>query len=346
MAIPIKKYRIRGNRMADGIETGFFAGKDGLNLVQKEHTHRFLLERLDSTTENCIWGRLVIDARLPADSVLTVWVYASDEDCLVAELCTKKVDAYDFLLYEQRGRYLWIWLEVAGVGEGVIREIQVYTPGDTFLNTFPEIYREQGSFFHRYLSIFSSIYMDFQERIDKFHTCLDLETAPAEVLPVLAGWLGIQVEDSLLESGELCRLLQEAPYLIRYKGTRGAVERISQMILKAQVILVERNAASEADMGLEGTFARLYGTCPYDFTILALREYDEMLKTRLLGLLDQFKPARSQVNLVFLKKNSMLDGYCYLDINASVHESTAGRLESGSALDDGSFMKETTTGLV
>lgn len=346
MAIPIKKYRIRGNRMAAGIETGFYAGNDGLKLLQKEHIHRFRLDRLDSTTENCIWGRLVIDARLPDASVLTVWVYASDEDCLVPELCMKKVDAYDFLLYEQRGRYLWIWLEVAGMGEGIIREMQVYTPGDTFLNTFPEIYREQGSFFHRYLSIFSSIYMDFQERIDRFHTCLDLESAPYEVLPVLADWLGIQVEDSLLEGEELCRLLQEAPYLIRYKGTRGAVERISELILKARVILVERNAALETETGMEETLERLYGTCSYDFTILALREYDEMLKMRLLGLLDQFKPARSQVNLVFLKKNSMLDGYCYLDINASVHERTAGRLESGSALDDGSFMKETTTGLV
>lgn len=339
MAIPIKKYRLKTSRLKDGMERGFFAGENGVSLTPDEQIHVLRPERLDSAMESCVWGRLVMDASLPADSVLTVCVYASDEERLVPELCTRTVDARDLLLYGQEGRYLWLWLEIVGMGEGIIREIQVYTPGDIFLNTFPEIYREQGSFFHRYLSIFSSIYLDFQQEIDRLHQWIDLETAPPEVLPVLADWLGIQVEDSLLESADLRELLKQAPYLIRYKGTKGAMERLARLLLDAEVIVVERGKRQDMDSRFEKACNRLYGTGAYDITILAVREYDESLKNRLLCLLDQFKPVRCQVNLVFIKRNSILGGYCYLDLNATIHESRPGTLERGCALDDGCFME-------
>lgn len=322
------------------MESGWTAGADGVQLTAGEQIHVLRPERLDSAMEACVWGRMVIDATLPADSVMTVCVYASDEEQLVPELCTRTVDARDFLLYGQEGRYLWIWLEIVGMGQGCIREIEIYTPGDIFLNTFPEIYREQGSFFHRYLSIFSSIYLDFQQEIDALHTWIDLETSPPEILPVLADWLGIEVEDSLLESGGLRSLLKDAPYLIRYKGTKGAVERLASLLLDAEVIVVERGKERDLESRFQDTFDRLYGTGAYDITILAMREYDESLKNRLLCLLDQFKPVRCQVNLVFIRKNSILGGYCYLDLNAALHESQAGVLESGCALDDGGFMEQ------
>lgn len=340
MAIPIKKYGLRKSRLAEGIETGFTAGEDGVYLTAGEQVHVLRPERLDSAMEACAWGRLVIDGNLPADSVMTVCVYASDEERLVPEQCTRTVDARDLLLYEQRGRYLWLWLEIVGAGEGVIQEIQVYTPGDIFLNTFPEIYREHGSFFHRYLSIFSSLYLDFQQKIDALHTRIDLELAPPSVLPVLVDWLGIEVEDSLLGSEDLRNLLREAPYLIRYKGTKGAIERLSGLLLDAEVIVVERGKEHDSDRRFREAANRLYGTGAFDITILAMREYDESLKNRLLCLLDQFKPVRSQVNLVFMRRNSILGGYCYLDINATLHESAAGMLDGGCALDDGDFMKQ------
>ena len=53
------------------------------------------------------------------------------------------------------------------MGEGVsIGNIRVEAPGDNFMQTFPEVYREKNSFFHRYLSVYSSIYNDFQEKLD------------------------------------------------------------------------------------------------------------------------------------------------------------------------------------
>ncbi len=344
MAIPIKKYRLMKSRLEEGMERGFSAGVDGVCLTEGEQIHILRPERLDSAMEACVWGRMVIDASLPADSVMTVCVYASDEELLVPERCTRIVDACDLLLYGQEGRYLWIWLEIVGMGRGCIREILVYTPGDIFLNTFPEIYREHGSFFHRYLSIFSSIYLDFQQKIDALHTWIDLETSPPEILPVLADWLGIDVEDSLLERGDLRRLLKDAPYLIRYKGTKGAVEHLAGLLLDSEVIVVERGKERDLEGRFQETFNRLYGMGAYDITILAMREYDETLKNRLLCLLDQFKPVRCQVNVVFMRKNSSLGGYCYLDINAAIHESQAGVLEGGCALDDGGFMEQPAIG--
>jgi len=51
------------------------------------------------------------------------------------------------LLYGLNGRYLYLVLELIGLGEGKITGMKVDSQGDNFMNTFPEIYRERGGYF-------------------------------------------------------------------------------------------------------------------------------------------------------------------------------------------------------
>ena len=76
------------------------------------------------------------------------------------------------------------------------------------------------SFFHRYMSIYSTLYMDFQEKIDNVADFLDINTAPAQLLPIFCGWMGLDVSGDFLTEDRLRTLVKEAYQLNRTKGTR------------------------------------------------------------------------------------------------------------------------------
>lgn len=338
MAIPVKKYRIHKNRLLRAEREGFLpAAGWSLSLNPLYGSHTLNPERIDSAVEGCIWGRMVIDAKLPENSALIVRFYASDEECPVPAQSARVINKLDLLLYQQKGRYLWIWIEILGGGEGSLNGIEVYTPGDTFLNTFPEIYKEQKGFFRRYLSVFSSIYMDFQQQIDTLHQYVDVETAPASMLSVLAEWMGLQVDDTILDESIMRELLRSAAWLNRYKGTRTAVQKIADIIMDEEVIILERNTLNVSRfVEDQEIFDRLYGSGVYDVTILIRDSYDEKKRSQLLFVLNQFKPVKTRVNLVFLKERGVLDRYSYMDINAALYKSQEGKLDYGIPMDGSS----------
>ena len=72
---------------------------------------------------------------------------------------------------------------------------------------------------------------------------------------------------------------------------------------------------------------------PYDFAVLIQCEPDDRLYAGLKFLIDQFKPLRSRVNLIFLGPCGRLDSYACLDLNASVLEPQTGRIDGGAALN-------------
>jgi phage tail-like protein len=361
MNIPIKIYRFREDRLRHACGKGFTLNEQGQLVLSKEELrHTVFFGMLDSIEFDNAWGRLTLKAQIPEDGVLVIRVTASNEGLLSADQgevltddflldqeipesskeklflqrnCMKFINQRNALLYGLSGRYLWIYLEVIGGGEGYISELSVDSPGDNFMQTFPEIYQENGGFFHRYLSIFSSIYMDFQKKIENIHEILDINTAPAQLLPMFGEWLGL-INSPFLEEERQRKLIRMLPQLNELKGSRRAVILVAELLAKSKVLLIERSRLQDFEEPEERrVYERLYGDSSYDFTLLISHAPEERLHAQLLFLINQYTPARSRANIVFLKTCGSMDSYCYLDINARMHSVSVGTLDHNRMID-------------
>lgn len=338
MAVPLKKYRISRAQLWRGTYSGFTKTPDGLALDADSVTHSLVLPLLDGFEKGIKWGRLILNGDIPESCMMKVTVYASDEREKTDTEPVTAVNLRDMLLYSQTGRYLGIRLDLTGIGEGLLREFVVYTPGDTFMNTFPEIYRQHGSFFHRYMTVFSSVYFDFQQNIDSLCRYLDPRTAPARILPVLAEWLGVKTGDAQFDEETLRAFILEAPDLNRQKGSRYAIERIAQIVLKQKVMIVERSALRQETRAEKIIYDRLYGTDSCGFTVLVEGVCSEGLKSRFFCLVNQYRPLHSNMNFVCLEEGKRLDGYCYLEINARLSKRQKGAADRGISLDGSGYL--------
>ena len=351
-----RKFVLNYSRLKRSLRRGFRLTEDGVLAAGEETVHRScILGRLDSNLPDCQWGRLAMEVQLKGDLILTIRAFASNQPNFIQSDTVTSIDQFllddsvpdhrkeqlfgmangvqysgqgDILLYGQTGRYLWLWLELDGVGTAQLSGLRVYAPGELFLSTFPPVY-QNNDFFHRYLSIFSSLYNDLDETIDGLARYIDVDTAPVPILPILAGWMGLELDGDILEEEELRQLLRVAFPLLSVKGTRRAVEGIVRLFVKEPVYIVERNLLSGAQQESAG---KLYGSTPFDFTILINRSSDEKLRAKLQMMVDQFKPLRSQAQIVFMGDCGTLDGFSYLDVNGAVLQNSPASLDESSIL--------------
>ncbi|MCL2633110.1 MAG: phage tail protein [Oscillospiraceae bacterium] len=333
----IKKYKINSNRLSRAYKDGFeVTNSGGLALKDAETgVHRIYLRSFNSGADGCEWGRLTFNAAVGEETVYVVTAFASDDRESIwgynvinidEFLCDDEVSAgekkrffelnnavtfssnNDVLLYECTGRYLWLCLEVWGE-DASFSEFNLYIPGDNFFQTFPEVYRKNGEFFHRYISVFSSLYNDLQYKIDNIDKLLDIDTAPKDFLIVFASWLGMELDGDLLNDNQLRTLLRNAFELNKFKGTRHAIEIIVGIFVTDPFYIIEHR------------------TDPFSFTVLINRLPDEKLHARLLFLLNQFKPLRTKANIVFASDVGATDSGCYLDVNAAIVKMSPGKLD-------------------
>lgn len=359
----IRKYRLSGVRLKRGLLEGFSVMGDALHAHSEPNgVCSVFLPGLDSAQRDCAWGRVSLRCQLGPESMLTIRAFAADQDSIIRGGETVRIDDFlldpevprrekerlftlagglersgvqDVLLTGQNGRWLWLWLESAGEGGDVLEDLRVYVPGDHFFRTFPQVYQTDNEFLQRYLSIFSTMYQEFQEKIDALPELLDVDTAPEELLPVFASWLGLETDAMLFTSGELRSLLKAAPRLMENKGTRWAVETVVKLLVPEEVYIVERNLMQSDQRRSED----LYGKTPYDFTVMVGSRMDEKLRLRLQFLIDQFKPMRSRYQIVFLEECGGLDAFTYLDVNGTVLQNAAGTLDDGMALTGTTYLK-------
>lgn len=221
-----RKYSIRKNRFRRSFLSGLeMEGEGGLRCAEGAYRRMLISSPIDGITEGANWGRLHLEWDLEPDMVITAYAAAMDVPAvwrgekqvsiagifydaeipleekkrMMESLGAKKaVNQQDILLYELEGRYFYLLLDIQGYGNGRLSKIWVDNQGDQFMDTFPDVYREYGGFFHRYLSIFSSLYMDFQEKIDCAAELMDIDTAPVELLPIFGRWMGLDVSEGNL----------------------------------------------------------------------------------------------------------------------------------------------------
>jgi phage tail-like protein len=325
-------YSIRNNRIKQGYVEGFnLLSGNTLELDEGSRDHFVFLKPIDSVTDDGSWGRLSCNLLFSEEIVCYIYVIASntldivvgegesikldkllyDQEMstykkvsLLTELGAKRfVNTSDMLLYELSGRYLFIAIEMLGSGKASISNIRVGVRGDNFMGAFPEIYRERNSFFHRYLSIFSSIYNDISEQNEKLYEMLDLDKCSPELLEMYGSWFGIDLRGGFLPEDILRTIVKEAYQLNRMKGTRKVLERILEILLGDDAVLLEN---------------RLQDGGIFDVTILVNRKLTEDLRHQLTFLLNQFKPIRTRIRLIQMEKEAVMDGNSYLDMNATI----------------------------
>jgi phage tail-like protein len=334
----------------------------GIATIDTAARHICFLGRIDGGHRSCKWGRLRFTAQSDEGAIPVVHAFATDDEQLIASgevttydsvllnphepvgrkrslfelaAASKFVGKEDVLLYEQEGRYLWLCVEILGQGRVVLRNFEVFTPRDNFLGSFPEIYRIDGEFFHRYLAVFSSLYYDLQNTIDSMDSLVDADTAPKEALPILAGWLGLEPDEGALSETQFRLLLKAAYEIIRAKGTRKAVHDVLSVFLDQPFYIIEQRETKDIMAGRDREVCgRLYGDSSFDLTILVRHEPDERLRDGLRYLIRQFAPLRARVEIVFLENTNRLDDYTYCDINARITGFDAGRLDESTAMLD------------
>lgn len=355
------QYTIKQNRYKNAWLRGISCEKDRLILEPDESSHILILKGLDSAVPDCPWGRLMYESTLPEDTVVYLYTFSSNEDSVYYEDGYRTIDSIlfeenltfhqkkeflqdmgaqrfinkkDVLLYGSKGRYLWIAVEIIGEGSGEISKMRVNAPGDNFMQTFPEVYQNYGDFFHRYMSVFSSIHNDFQDQIDSTEQLLDLDQAPVELLDTYAQWMGLMLQGQFLSEEALRKLIKDAYFLNKYKGTRQVIERLCEIILGEKPYIYEKNMMSDyIRKENQETCNRLYGSSPYDVTLMISSYVDEKKRAQLLYLLRQFKPVRSILRVIFLQDTGVLDGHSYMDINAKVFTQTLGSLDEHQLLN-------------
>lgn len=355
-------YSIKLNRLKQSYGEGIAMDRNA-NIYFDEHEpiHRLYLKSVDAAEDDAEWGRLAFNMRLHEEQVIYIYAYATNDtkirigeeyvdinrfltsgnipDSSKKILMQQRgalrfVGKHDVLLFGLTGRYLHIAIEVVGEGEGYLSNMRVERGSDEFTTVFPEIYRASGDFFRRYMTVFNSIYNDFDDRINLLPKLLDLDSCPDELLPVYAGWLGIDVQGDFLKPEALRTLVKEAYTLNRMKGTKACLKRILEIAVEEQSLILEANQMKEyADTREleEGVF---------DVTVLVKKQLSENERFQLTYLLEQFMPVRCRLKLESFEDSGILDNRVYLDMNAQVAGADIASLDDYMGLDNYVILEE------
>lgn len=152
-------------------------------------------------------------------------------------------ETYEAPVMAEPGRYLWVVLELNGKTRRTpkIKSLRVEYPSHQLLNHLPRIYRKNtvaADFLRRYLAILEGALRDLDLRSVVRHLLLDPWAAPKEMLPWLAAFMGLVLDERW--PGETRReLIKNAVWLFRYRGTVMGLQQFLEIYLNRSVIIIE-----------------------------------------------------------------------------------------------------------
>lgn len=329
---------------------------DALTLSSANHTRGFFcLKALDSGENGFAWGRVSLDCRLPADSLIRTYAYAADSRFFgnsndldtflaglagsnaqeeLAELFQPAGGSDDFYLH-LTGRYLWLMFELISAGvPPVLEGLRIHLAGDHMIDYLPEIYRKQDSFTKRFLSIFDSIHMDMEKAISDLPARFDFENTDAAMLRYLAEWVGVDGTD--LDDATLIERIRNATdeYEVMYtvRGVKDSVKRLTDrepLIIESMDVDPNRPGCVNSSL-----YRKLYGENPYKFFILLDEDsfHDRSRMESFLQKMRRLIPANTEFELVLLKRCVQLDWHTYLGVNSVVGNYVAVKIDENTTI--------------
>jgi len=310
---------------------------DSLQLSEGAFEGVAFLPPFDSGEDDFRWGRVRLQISLPKDASVCIYARASDERewdawqnaagaprgtmearALFGEPKAPCGDAW----LSERGRWLWLAIGFSSTGAERPRldAVSILAESDHLTDYLPAIY-QKSEFTYRYLSVFTAMLQDLEERIARSRRQLDPAVADPEMLRYLAHWLcadGSLPEEELRRA--LPRAIEEYETMYTVEGIRRSVQRLTgEAPLIIEHFEVDPNDPSCSDPDL---YRRLYGDDPYRFFLLlpqgTFTEQRQM--EHFLEQLEELVPAETTPELVLLKPCVQLGWHTYLGINSRIGE--------------------------
>lgn len=230
------------------------------------------------------------------------------------------------------GRFLWVEIELRGDTRRTpqVRMLRVEAPGHDHLTRLPAVYSRdpaQRDFLQRYLALFDGILGELELRSLMRLALVDPHSTPAELLPWLASFLGLALDERWTEAARR-QLIAEAAALYRHRGTLASLQRMLELALDhratggpSPVIIIEQyrfrglgavvgEAAStrailgggfrvggavgvEGSAPLSGTAADAFATHAHRFTVVLQAQLDGERRAMIEDLLEVHAPAHT-----------------------------------------------------
>ena len=298
---------------------------DGLTLAPGARRGVICLWGLDSGETGFYWGRASLDCRLAQDSLIRTRAYAADAapygdyatlEAYLASLAPGAPEAEEAL----EALFTPVFF-ASGPAPG-LEALRLHMAGDHMVDYLPAIYRENGDFTKRFLSIFDSIMMDMEQAIYDLPARFDYENTSGPMLEYLADWMCVGTEEgggeTLADRIRTAQADYESLYTVA--GIKRSVRRLTgQTPLLIESADVDPNRPDCANSAL---YRRLYGENPYQFFILLPEDafHSRAQMEAFLERMQRLIPAGTEFELVLLKRCVQLDRHTYLGVNTMVSD--------------------------
>jgi len=152
-------------------------------------------------------------------------------------------ETYEAPVLAAPGRFLWVTLELHGTGRASprVRSLRAEHPSHDLLRRLPKTFSRDeriAAFLRRYLSLFDGALGELESRADARAILLDPHAAPEEVLPWLASFLGLALDERWPLPARR-QLIAETPQLWRARGTVAGLSRFLELYLGRAPVIVE-----------------------------------------------------------------------------------------------------------
>jgi phage tail-like protein len=141
------------------------------------------------------------------------------------------------------GRYLWLAFDLTGTAHVSprIKCVRAEHPSHDLLRRLPRTFSreaEPADFLRRYLAIFEGALGDLDDRGAERRVLVDPASAPAEILPWLAGFLGLVLDEDWDEQTRRT-VIARAVQLFRFRGTPCGLREFLELVTGAPVLVLE-----------------------------------------------------------------------------------------------------------